>query len=234
MGATALLNQLYALPFGAHWTYASATSQRIITPSIATTGCVKFDQVLTYDIHHLGMDVFGLPPETYRIYYRTTNIGDDATSSWALVGEGGDLSAVTSANAIQFMFEFFTIGALCLPSRIMKVVVTYEDGSTDSHYQLSAGLSDTTNEHFTWRFTQLFGGTVPTLKVELFNAATNASIFTDTSVGPTNGTWAKSIDGGSNWIGYNDTDKTNEITYIRYTPNSTLGSIAVRALLTQN
>ncbi|MCE9628793.1 MAG: hypothetical protein K8Q91_02235 [Candidatus Vogelbacteria bacterium] len=234
MGATALLNQLYALPFGAHWTYASATSQRIITPSITTTDCVKFDQVLTYDIHHLGEDVFGLPPETYRIYYRTADIGSDATSSWALVGEGGDLSAVTPANAIQFMFEFFTIGALCLPSRIMKVAVTYEDGSTDSHYQLSAGLSDITNEHFTWRFAQPFGGTVPELKIELFNAATNASIFTDPTVGPTNGAWTKSIDGGSNWIGYNDTDKTNEITYIRYTPNSTLGSITVRALLTQN
>jgi hypothetical protein len=234
MGATALLNQLYALPFGAHWTYASTTSQRIITPSITTTGCVKFDQILIYDLHYLGMDVFGLPTETYRIYYRTANIGDDATSSWTLVAEGGDLSGVAAAGAIQFMFEFFTIGTICLPARIMKVAVTYEDGSTDSHYQLSAGLSDITNEHFTWRFTQPFGGTVPTLKVELFNAATGTSIFTDTTVGPANGAWAKSIDGGSSWIGYNDTDKANEITYIRYTPNSTLGSIAVRALLTQN
>jgi hypothetical protein len=234
MGATALLNQMYALPFGAHWTYASATSQRIITPSITTTGCVKFDQVLTYDIHFLGMDAFGLPPEPYRVYYRTTDIGSDATSSWALVGEGGDLSAVTAASAIQFMFEFFTIGTICLPARIMKVVVLYEDGSTDSHYQLSAGLSDIANEHFTWRFTQPFGGTVPTLKIELFDVSDDSSIFTDTTVGPTNGAWTKSIDGGSNWIGYNDTDKNNEITYIRYTPNSTLGSITVRALLTQN
>ena len=234
MGATALLNQLYSLPFGAHWTYASTASQRIITPSITTTGCVKFDQVLVFDEHSVGGDVFALPNETFRVYYRTANIGVNATSSWVLLGDDGDLTAVTAASAIQFMFEFFTIGSICIPARILKVAVTYEDGSTDSHYQLSVGLSSISSEHFAWRFAQSFGGTVPTLKIELFNAATGASIFTDTTVGPSNGTWAKSIDGGSNWIGYNTTDKANDITYIRYTPNSTLGSISVRALLTQN
>ncbi len=234
MGATALLNQMYALPVGAHWTYAATTSQRVITPSIATTGCVKFDQLLIYDEHSLGEGETQLSTESFRIYYRTANIGTDATSSWALLGADGDLSAVTAASAIQFMFEFFTIGMLCLPARIFKVAVTYEDGSTDSHYQLSTGLSSIASEHFVWRFAQPFGGTVPTLKVELFNAATDASIFTDTTDGPTNGAWTKSIDGGSNWIGYNDTDKTNEITYIRYIPTSPLGSISVRALLTQN
>ncbi len=234
MGATALLNQMYSLPFGAHLTYASSASQRIITPSIDTTGCVKFDQVLICDNHYIGANPLILPPETFRVYYRTANIGDDATSSWVLVDDAGDLSGVTAASAIQFMFEFFTIGAICLPSRIMKVVVTYEDGSTDSHYQLSTGLSSIASEHFVWRFTQPFGGVVPTLKVELFNAATNVSIFTDTTVSPTNGAWTKSIDGGNNWVGYNDTDKTNEITYIRYIPTSPLGNISVRALLTQN
>ena len=79
-----------------------------------------------------------------------------------------------------------------------------------------------------------FGGTVPILKIELFNAITGSSIFTDTTDTPTNGTWEKTIDGGSNWTMYNDNDKANEITYIRYTPDSALGSISVRALLTRD
>ena len=234
MGATALLNQLYALPFGAHWTYASTTSQRIITPSLSTPGCIKFDQVLVCDDHYVGIDELGLSPETFRIYYRTANIGDDATSSWVSVGEDGDLSGVTAASSIQFMFEFFTIGSICIPARIMKIFVTYEDGSTDSHYQLSTALSSITNEQFVWRFMKSFGGTVPILKIELFNAITGSSIFTDTTDTPTNGTWEKTIDGGSNWTMYNDNDKANEITYIRYTPDSALGSISVRALLTRD
>lgn len=234
MGATALLNQMYTLPVCAHWTYAATTSQRVITPSIATTGCVKFDQVLVFDVRSLGSGEINLATETFRVYYRTADIGSDATSSWVLVGDSGDLSAVTAANAIQFMFEFFTIGTTCIPARIMKVAVTYEDGSTDSHYQLSSTLSSIATEKFAWRFSQSFGGTVPTLKIELFNADTGASLLTDTTAAAANGTWEKSIDGGSNWIAYNTTDKTNESTYIRYSPSALANDIQVRALLTQN
>jgi len=113
------------------------------------------------------------------------------------------------------------------------VAVTYEDNTTDSHYQLSAGLSDISNKKFAWRFVTAFGETVPTLKVELSNAATGATLVTDTTVGPT-GTWEKSIDDGSNWIAYDTDDMANEITYIRYTPSSLADDISVRALLTQN
>ena len=237
-GATAALNQLYSLPFGAHATYAYSVSpanhQRVITPSMATSGCVKFDQVIVTEDRHLGSGELKLSPESYRVYYRTADISTDATSSWVLVGADGDLSSVSPANAIQFMIEFYTIGRLCVPARIMRIMVTYQDGSTDSHYQLSTVHSDATNERFAWRFCCAFGGTVPTLKVELFNAATGASLLTDTTVAAANGTWEKSIDNGGSWTAYNTTDKTNEITYIRYTPTSLTDGIPVRALLTQN
>lgn len=237
-GATAALNQMYALPFGAHWTYAYSVSpanhQRVITPSLSTTGCVKFDQVLVCEDTYSGVEGLRIPTETFRTYYRTANIGSDATSSWTLLGDDGDLSAVTAANAIQFMFEFFTIGTTCIPARIMKVAVTYEDGSTDSHYQLSTTLSDITNERFAWRFCCPFGGTVPTLKIELFNASTGSSLMTDTTVAGANGVWEKTINGGSSWVAYDTADKTNDITYIRYTPTSLTDGIIVRALLTQN
>jgi hypothetical protein len=233
---TIQLNQMYALPFGAHWTYAYTTSpanhQRIITPSINTTGCVKFDQVLVLDDDYIGAGELRLSPEPYRVYYRTTNIITDATSSWTLLGVDGDLSSVASANAIQFMFEFYTIGNICIPSKLLKVVVTYEDGMTDSHYQLSATLSNITAKTFTWRFSQSFGGTVPTLEILLFNAATGVSLPGDTTLTTSNGTWNKSIDGGNNWIPYNTNDKINDNTYIRYTSTSgSIDGITVRAVL---
>jgi len=237
-GATAALNQLYALPFGAHATYAYSVSpanhQRVITPSMATTGCVKFDQVIVTEDRYLGSGELRLSPESFRVYYRTADISTDATSSWNLVAEDGDLSSVTAANAIQFMLEFYTIGRICVPARIMRIVVTYQDGSTDSHYQLSTVHSDSTNERFAWRFCCPFGSTVPTLKIELFNAATGASLLTDTTVAAANGTWEKSINDGASWVAYNTTDKANDITYIRYTPTSLTDGISVRALLTQN
>ena len=238
-GTVMAFNQMYALPFGAHWTYAYTTNptnhQRIITPSIPITDCVKFDQLLVVSENFIGKDNLCLSPEPFRVYYRTSSITTDAISSWNPVGNDGDLSAVAPVDAIQFMFEFYTIGLTCLPARIFKVIVTYEDGTTDSHYQMSAGLSDITAKTFTWRFATNFGDIVPVLKIELFNAETGASLSTDTTLTTTNGTWSKSIDGGSNWNAYNTDDKMNENTYIRYTSTSgATDGVRVRALLTQN
>ena len=233
-GATLILNQMYALPFAAHMTYASTTNQRVITPSLSTTGCVKFDQFLISYEKGLGYGDMVLPMEVIKVYYRTANIGVNATSSWTLLGVDGDLSGVTPANAIQFMFEFSTIGTLCIPGRIFNVAVTYEDDSTDSHYQLSSSLSDISLEKFVWYFANAFGGTVPTLNVKLFDAeAGGGALVTDTTVGST-GTWEKSIDGGQNWILYNTDDRTNDTTYIRYTPASLTDGIRVRAVLNRN
>ncbi len=227
-------NQMYALPFGAHTTYASTTNQVIITPSLSTAGCVKFDQLLINFDEAVGTGDMRLPTETFKVYYRTANITVNTTSSWVLLGVDRDLSAVAPAENIQFKFEFFTIGMLCIPAKIFNIVVTYENGYTDSHYQLSASLSDITAKTFTWRFCCEFGGTVPTLEVLLFNATTNGSLTTDTTLTTANGTWSKSIDGGSNWIVYNTDDKVNDNTYIRYTSTSELtDNVIVKAVLNQ-
>jgi len=240
IGASQALLQMYCLPFGAHWTYASSTQQRIITPSVNTTGCVKFDQVFVTEVEYLGGSAaFALSTDAYRVYYRTANIGVDATSSWTLLGHDGDLSAVSPANAIQFMFEFFIIGLLCLPARLLKLMVTYEDGATDSHYQMSALSNPATGptaNTFVWRFCQPFGGTVPTLKLQLFRIDTGASIPADTTTTSVNGTWSKSTTGGGvgTWGAYDTNDKTNETTYISYTPTSITDGLQVMAVLTQN
>jgi hypothetical protein len=233
-GTTLALNQMYALPFSAHATYASTTSQRVITPSIDTTGCVKFNKLLISFDGALGTGERRLQTETFIVYYRTANIGVNATSSWTVLGVDRDLSGVAAANAIQFMFEFVTIGGLCLPARIFNLTVLYEDGMTDSHYELSTSQSNLASEIFAWRFARRFGGTVPALQIQLLNADTGATLITDTTTAHASGTWNKSIDGGSNWIVYDTDDVTNDITYIKYTPSSPLSSgVMVKAVLTQ-
>jgi hypothetical protein len=237
-GTSAAFNQMYTLPFGAHATYAYNTApanhQRIITPSIATSGCIKFDQVIVINEKYLGSKELRLSTEPFRVYYRTSDITTDSISSWNLLQSDGDLSSVAPASTIQFMFEFYTIGMTCLPARLFKVIVTYEDGATDSHYQLSSGLSDITAKTFTWRFSHPFGGTVPTLEVLLFNTETGASLSGDTTLTTSNGTWSKSINGGSSWVAYDTDDKINDNTYIRYTStSSSTDDIRVRAVLNQ-
>lgn len=233
LGTSATTNLVYAVPLGADWEYANGTvKQRLITPSMSTSGATKLRRVHVQAKQMLGGGNLRLPTEGYRIYYRTSGITDDS-GSWTLVDDTGDLSSATAGTAVQFMFEFRTIGTFCLPARIFSVSCVYEDDTTDSHYQPSVAFSSTTNKQFAWRFSTAFGGTVPTLRIRLYNAVSGGLLVDDTSSAPT-GTWEKSTNDGGAWGAYNTSDKTNDTTYIRYTPLSLGDSIKVRALLTQN
>ena len=174
-----------------------------------------------------------ITPEPYRLYYRTKGIYDNS-GKWILSVKDGDLSGLIGSPRIQFMFEFVTIGLFCVPSRIMSITVVYDDENTvtDSHYQPSIGKSDAATKRFVWRFATAFGGTVPILRVRLYDALTGDLLIDDSTTG-SGGTWQKSIDGGSNWITYDTIDKTNETTYISYTPNSLGDIIKVRVVLSQ-
>ncbi len=232
-GTTAALSQMYALPLSAHWTYASSTNQRVITPALHTPDCVQFRNVAVFHDDSLESGEFALNTEAYRVYFRTDGI-DANTGEWTLVDTSGDLSGFSGAPQIQFMFEFATIGWFCVPARIMGLVVIYNDtaATTDSHYQPSAGLSSAIDKQFVWRFSTAFGGTVPTLRVRLYNALTNELLVDDYTTSTNSGTWEKSTNGTS-WGAYNTTDKGNETTYVRYTPRSLGDTIKVRAVLTQ-
>jgi hypothetical protein len=173
-----------------------------------------------------------LSPEPFRLYYRTVGISNNS-GSWTLLPDDYNLNSVTPSTEIQFMFEFKTIGPYCIPARILNLSVVYEDDSTDSHYQPSIGLSDKTNKRFAWRFSTAFGSTVPTLRVRLYDAVSNNLLVDDNTATPT-GTFEKSTDLGSNWVVWTNADKTNENTYIRYTPASLGDNIKVKALLTLN
>ena len=233
-GVTTALSQMYALPLSAHWTYAATTNQRVITPSLYTPDCVQFRSVAFSHDDALGTSEFSMNTEAFRVYVRISGI-DGNTGEWTLVDADGDLAGLSGAPRIQFMFEFSTIGVFCIPARIMSLTVIYDDTATttDSHYQPSIGLSNTTSKRFAWRFSTAFGGTVPTLRIRLYNALTNDLLLNDYTTSTNSGTWEKSTNSGGAWGAYNTTDKGNETTYIRYTPASLGDNIKVRAVLTQ-
>ncbi len=231
-GTTSLTNHLYAVPLGADWAYANGSvKQRLYTPALSTPNAVKYTRCYFNTAQYLGVDNLTIPTEPVRVYYRTSGISDDS-GSWTLIDQTGDLSSVDGASSIQFAIEFRVIGTFCLPNRMYNICVVYEDDTTDSHYQPSVAFSSTADKRFAWRFSTAFGGTVPTLRVRLYDAVTGGVLVDDDSETPT-GTWHKSTDDGDTWGDYNSTDKANDTTYIRYTPASLGDDIKVRALLTQ-
>lgn len=233
-GTAATTNVMYTVPLGADWQYATGTiKQRLITPAMATPNASKLSRVFVNNADFLGDGGLTMPTEPLRMYYRTDGIDDDS-GTWTLVDQTGDLSGALPGSEVQFALEFRTIGALCIPNRVYNICCTYEDNTTDSHYQPSVAKSSAAGKVFAWRFSTAFGGTVPTLRLRLYNAVTGGLLLDDTTAAAASGTWEKSTDDGSAWGAYNTTDKGNETTYIRYTPSSLSDNIKVRALLTQN
>ena len=233
VGTTAITNRVYCVPFGSDWEYASTTNARLVTPELSTPSANKYVRVYVNNDRVLGGASglnLGVMPEPYRVYYRTSGISDNS-GGWTLLNDNGDLSSVAGASSIQFMFEFRTIGTFCVPARIYGVAVVYEDLTTDSHYQPSAGLSNLTSKAFAWRFSTAWGSTVPALRIRLYDAVSGGLLVDDNTTSPT-GTWEKSTNDGGAWGAYNITDKANETTYIRYTPASLGDNIKVRPVLT--
>lgn len=234
-GTTSPVNQMYAVPVGADWSYATSGSvkQRLITPELSTPNVSKFVRCYYMHADAMGSGNLIVPCEPLRVYYRTSGISDDS-GSWNLLDYTGDMTGVGTASSIQFAIEFRIIGTFCLPTRVYSICCVYEDNTTDSHYQPSVAQSNTSNAYFAWRFSTAFNTTVPTLRIRLYDAVTGNLILDDTTTSSGSGTWQKSTDDGSNWGSYDTTDKGNETTYIRYTPTSIGSNIKVRALLTQN
>jgi len=229
-GTAATNNLLYALPTGADWQYASSTEQRLITPEISTSNAVKLYRAYVIDKKFYGSDALTIPDDGYRLYYRTSGISDDS-GSWVLLTDVNDLSGVTPASSIQFMFEFRTIGFTMLPSRIYAVGVVYEDSSTDSHYIPSVGKSSIASRIFAFRQQTSWGGTIPTLTIRVYNADTSSLVLSDTTSAGVSGTWQYSTDGTTwnSWSAAADTVGN----YIRYTASSLPDGINAKVSITQ-
>ena len=234
-GTTITTNFIYTLPFGADWEYTSLSKNVAISPEIFTPNVSSYYRAfINYQELANGSSSssknLGIATEPVRLSYRTRGISDD-TGTWTLLPQYGDLSGVIPATSIQFKIEWRILGNNCIPSKVYSFGLNYQDQSTDSHYQPSMGYS-TTGKVFAWRFSTAFGGSVPRLKVRLYDAVTNLLLLTDdTTTTPAN--WFKSTDGGSNWVLWTNADKGNEITYLKYTPTSLGDNMKVRALLTQ-
>ena len=234
-------NTFYAVPFGADWGTAAGSSaieqERLITPSLTTTGATKLLRVYVNSAEYIGDEDLAVPCEAFRIYARTSGIVDDS-GGWTAINQTGDLSDLTVTSEIQIMLEFRMFGLTNVPSRIYNLVVVYEDGSTDSHFVPSADLSNSDNYYFVWNFLIRFNQSVPTLRVRLYDAVLGGAAIVDDDTATPTGTFEKSTNGGSDWVAWNVTDLTNQTTYLRYTPSvgdqSSLENKIIRALLTLN
>lgn len=230
LGSTIQTNIVYAIPLGADWTYVATTGQMAISPAISTPNCNRFQRVFMCRDRIIGGDIIGKPADPAKIFYRTSGISDNS-GTWNLLQDGGSLTGISPASQIQIGITFKCISDFCIAPRVFGVGVLYQDLSTDSHYQPSATFSDSTLKKFAWRFSTAFGSTVPTLRLRLYDAITSGLILDEYSNAPT-GTWEKSTNSGVSWSAYDTADKSNDTTYIRFTPASLGDDIVVRAMLT--
>lgn len=226
------MNWLYVFPFGADAYYANTSNQYIITPKLATPNASKLYHVYVDHQEYAGTYGLGFPVETYKLWYRTSGI-DDNSGAWNEVPVGADLTAAAPGDYIQFKVAFDIMGEICVPTRIYSICCTYEDKSQDSHYEPSLTKSSAQNRQFAWRQISSWGGTIPNLRIRLFNVANNATVLDDDVTSNTYGTWQYSTD-GTNWLSWSSSADTIG-NYIRYTADDGIigNLITVRALLTQ-
>ena len=221
--AVATAQQLLLMEAGAQGGY-------VITPQITTANATQYYRVYTSEVRG-GSGSYG--KERYDIYYRTSGITDNS-GAWTKINDEANLTNVTAASSIQFKIVFDILNWTCISPEITSLALIWEDGSsTDSHYQPSVGKSSVTAKQFAWRLATAFGGTVPSLRVRLYDA-TNDNLQADdnTSTNPAGGTFEQTTNDGANWSVWTNADKTNDTTYIRYTPASTPNNIRIKALLT--
>lgn len=227
--ALATTNQLYSLPLGAHWTFGSTTGNRVISPVFTTNNISYFGNLYVNILNYYGTTDFNIPPEPYRCYYRLTGISNN-TGAWTLIPNDGDLSGVTPGTQIQFMFEFKVLGNFCIPARMLGFTCTYEDQNTDNRYLASVNKSSIVNRSFAYRQAGLFTGSIPNLRMRIYNADSGVLVLDDTVNLSAYGVWEYSTDSGVTWLPWSSS--ANVIgNYIRYTATYLPSSIKVRVAL---
>lgn len=225
-------NWLYVFPFGVDAYYNSTSGQGVITPKLATTNASKLYHAYVDHMEYAGDYGLGFPVESYKLWYRTSGI-DDNSGAWTAVPVGADLDAAASGDYIQFKIAFDIMGEICAPTRIYSIAATYEDSSQDSHYQPSLSKSSAASKIFAWQQVSSWGGTIPNMRLRLYDASTNNEILNDTVTASAYGNWEYSSNAGVTWANWSSSaDAVNN--YIRYT-GTTFGysGVTVRALLTQ-
>lgn len=231
-GTTAIINQFYAVPIGADWEFIASSDSRIVLPVIPTDFAHEFIGAFVNAVQVIGGASgrnLGMTPEPYRVQYRTSGYMDNS-GGWTLLGDDLDMAGIGGTTAVQFRLEFRMSNTL-IPARVMSWGVLWQDAGMSNHWQGSTNVgTDITNKRFGFRHAVAYGGTVPELTCELFDAESGVSLGTDDSVTQA-WTWEKSTNGGSSWAAYNSTDRANAITYVRVTPTGLADNLRVRAVL---
>jgi len=197
----ATTNQIYTVPFGAHW--GLTTNQRIVTAAISTPNAISYSKAVITNVRKYGSDQFAVQSEPYNVYYRTYGITDNS-GEWTLLPESGSLTGVSPAAQIQFMIEFKIIGNYCLPARIFSMEMIYNiDDSLPSFLQWN--FSDSNNADGTVGFIQKGTyGSVPTLQINYYRADNDVNLLTQNSTSTTYGNFQ--YWNGSTWVNGVGTD----------------------------
>lgn len=231
---SAPLNQVYILPAKAHRQFADINPsdiQCVMSPSMSTSGAIKLYRAYVNDVtSQLGDNTFGLPPECYNVYVRTSGISNNL-GAWTLLDDSKDLSGIAPSSEIQFMFKFKVLGTNCVSNRIFSCAASYEDSTTDSHYTPSVAKSNVSSRIFAFRQATLWGSNIPNLRIRIYNASTNVLVLDDNITASASGVWQYSTD-GVNWLAWNAAQDVVGY-YIRYTATTLPDGILARALLTQ-
>jgi hypothetical protein len=219
---------LYAIPIGAHWEYTKESNQCAISPVIPVPNNKNLLKMVLNSIENLGSDPYVTPLNDIRTYFRLDGF-EDNSGLWFNLGFDGDLSGLSNCRKIQFKFEFQMLGNCWgIPGRLLGFTLIYDDIDIQQNHQPSVVFS--TDKTFAWRFSATYSATLPDLRVRLYNAETNEVLVDDNTSNPI-GSFQKTTD-GSTWGSWDNLDKTNETTYIRYTPLSLYDGVKIRATLT--
>jgi hypothetical protein len=219
---------LTAIPISTHWEYTNVSKQLALSPVVSTPNNKKLIKMVLNSIQYLGQDPFITPLNDIRSYFRTSGF-DDNSGLWYSLGKDGDLSGIADCKKIQFKFEFQMLGNCWgIPGRLLGFTVIYDDLEIQNNHQPSVIFS--TDKSFAWRFSATYSSTLPHLRVRLYNTVTNDLLVDDNTSSPY-GTFEKTTN-GSTWSSWDNQDKTNDTTYIRYTPSSLYDDLKIRAVLT--
>lgn len=224
-------NYIYSVPLSSDYSYFPSSGQYITTSILYTPGCVQFYSVNLYSKDFSGSDTLGGSADTCKIYIRTSGIMDNSGTWIEAPGNGNISTLIGAANQIQVAVTWDIMNASGITPWVYGVNVTYEDGSQDSHYLPSFANSSAAGRIFSFYQAQLWGGSIPNLRIRLYNVTTEFLIIDDDVNSSLYGAWQYSPDGGSTWLTWSSSaDSVGN--YIRYIANSLPASTRIRALLT--
>lgn len=226
-------NYIYPIPIDADYDFAIAQNQFVMTQKFDTPNNSAFYAVRLNERIPIDYDQYKISSGNTRIYARTSGI-DDNTGTWSRIPDNGDISAVfLPANQIQFAVAWEIASMTGVVPYVYSLEFSYEDSTQDSHYYPSLNQSSASSRIFAFIQGQSWGGTIPNLRMRLYNASSGFLITDDTVTGSASGTWEYSTDSATTWNAWSSAaDSVGN--YIRYTANSLPANTIIRALLTTN